>query len=69
MSTSSAAGSTAGTDRGARLLLGLAALAVAFAAADTYVVVLALVDMTKYAERLPAQLSGGEQQMCAIARG
>jgi MFS family permease len=32
-------------DRGARLLLGLAALAVAFAAADTYVVVLALPEM------------------------
>jgi MFS family permease len=31
--------------RGARLLLGLAAVAVAFAAADTYVVVLALPDM------------------------
>ena len=30
---------------GARLLLGLAAVAVAFAAADTYVVVLALPDM------------------------
>jgi MFS family permease len=34
-----------GPDRAARLLLGLAALAVAFAAADTYVVVLALPDM------------------------
>ncbi len=33
------------TARGSRLLLGLAAVAVAFAAADTYVVVLALPDM------------------------
>ncbi|MGI9156989.1 MAG: MFS transporter [Marmoricola sp.] len=33
------------TGRGTRLLLGLAAVAVAFAAADTYVVVLALPDM------------------------
>src|SRR3954464_15930322 len=32
-------------ERAARLLLGLAAVAVAFAAADTYVVVLALPDM------------------------
>jgi len=32
-------------DRGSRLLLGLAAVSVAFAAADTYVVVLALPDM------------------------
>jgi putative spermidine/putrescine transport system ATP-binding protein len=29
---------------------------------------LALVDMTKYAERLPAQLSGGQQQRVALAR-
>ena len=56
MSTSSAAGSTAGTDRGARLLLGLAALAVAFAAADTYVVVLALVDMMAGVGLSPDQL-------------
>ena len=35
----------AGRDAGARLLLSLAAVAVAFAAADTYVVVLALPDM------------------------
>lgn len=35
----------AGADRRARLLLALAAVAVAFAAADTYVVVLALPDM------------------------
>lgn len=44
----SAAGSTGSPDRvdaNARLLLGLAAAAVAFAAADTYVVVLALPDM------------------------
>ena len=34
-----------GPDRAARLLLGLAAVAVAFAAADTYVVVLSLPDM------------------------
>ncbi|MEP7736793.1 MFS transporter [Nocardioides sp. 31GB23] len=56
MSTSSAAGGTAGTDRGARLLLGLAALAVAFAAADTYVVVLALVDMMAGVGLSPDQL-------------
>lgn len=56
MSTSSATGSTAGTDRGARLLLGLAALAVAFAAADTYVVVLALVDMMAGVGLSPDQL-------------
>jgi MFS family permease len=37
--------STPATGRGARLLLALAAVAVAFAAADTYVVVLALPDM------------------------
>ncbi len=37
--------SSAGPDRSARLLLGLAAVAVAFAAADTYVVVLSLPDM------------------------
>src|SRR6476619_8059149 len=36
---------TAGPDRAARLLLGLAAVAVMFAAADTYVVVLSLPDM------------------------
>ena len=36
---------TVPTARGPRLLLALAALAVAFAAADTYVVVLALPDM------------------------
>ena len=36
---------TPATTRSSRLLLGLAALAVAFAAADTYVVVLALPDM------------------------
>ncbi len=36
---------SAGPDRSARLLLGLAAVAVAFAAADTYVVVLSLPDM------------------------
>ena len=53
MSTSSAAG---GTDRGARLLLGLAAVAVAFAAADTYVVVLALVDMMAGVGLSPDQL-------------
>jgi putative spermidine/putrescine transport system ATP-binding protein len=29
---------------------------------------LALVDMTRYAERLPAQLSGGQQQRIALAR-
>ncbi len=29
---------------------------------------LALVDMTRYAERLPAQLSGGQQQRVALAR-
>jgi putative spermidine/putrescine transport system ATP-binding protein len=29
---------------------------------------LALVDMTRYAERLPAQLSGGQQQRAALAR-
>jgi len=38
-------GSVAGPDRAARLLLALAAVAVAFAAADTYVVVLSLPDM------------------------
>ncbi len=38
-------GSEAGPTRAARLLLGLAAVAVAFAAADTYVVVLSLPDM------------------------
>ena len=38
-------GPVAGPDRAARLLLGLAAVAVAFAAADTYVVVLSLPDM------------------------
>ncbi len=38
-------GSEAGASRQARLLLALAAVAVAFAAADTYVVVLALPDM------------------------
>jgi MFS family permease len=53
VSTSSAAG---GTDRGARLLLGLAAVAVAFAAADTYVVVLALVDMMAGVGLSPDQL-------------
>ncbi len=53
MSTSSAIG---GTDRGARLLLGLAAVAVAFAAADTYVVVLALVDMMAGVGLSPDQL-------------
>ena len=37
--------STGGPDRTARALLGLAAVAVSFAAADTYVVVLALPDM------------------------
>jgi MFS family permease len=40
-----AAREPAAPDRTARLLLGLAAVAVAFAAADTYVVVLALPDM------------------------
>ncbi len=40
-----AGGTPAPMDRQARLLLGLAAVAVAFAAADTYVVVLALPDM------------------------
>ncbi len=40
-----AAGPGAGPGRSARLLLGLAAVAVAFAAADTYVVVLSLPDM------------------------
>lgn len=39
------AGLTAGPDRRARLLLGFCAVAVAFAAVDTYVVVLALPDM------------------------
>jgi MFS family permease len=39
------AGPSTGPGRPARLLLGLAAVAVAFAAADTYVVVLALPDM------------------------
>jgi MFS family permease len=39
------AGPVTGPDRAARLLLGLAAVAVAFAAADTYVVVLSLPDM------------------------
>jgi MFS family permease len=38
-------GAGRGPDRSARLLLGLAAIAVAFAAADTYVVVLSLPDM------------------------
>ena len=38
-------GPVTGPDRAARLLLGLAAVAVAFAAADTYVVVLSLPDM------------------------
>ncbi len=38
-------GSVEGPGRAARLLLGLAAVAVAFAAADTYVVVLSLPDM------------------------
>ncbi|NYJ01830.1 MFS family permease [Nocardioides thalensis] len=38
-------GVTAGPDRRARLLLGFCAVAVAFAAVDTYVVVLALPDM------------------------
>lgn len=42
---SRAAGPDASGARSARLLLGLAAVAVAFAAADTYVVVLALPDM------------------------
>ena len=41
----STAGAADGADRTGRLLLGLAAVAVAFAAADTYVVVLALPDM------------------------
>ncbi len=41
----SAGGSQTRADTGARVLLGLAALAIAFAAADTYVVVLALPDM------------------------
>ena len=41
----SPSGPTTGPGRPARLLLGLAAVAVAFAAADTYVVVLALPDM------------------------
>lgn len=40
-----AAGAPSGTVRGARALLSVAALAVALAAADTYVVVLALTDM------------------------
>lgn len=53
MSTTSAAG---GTARGPRLLLGLAAVAVAFAAADTYVVVLALVDMMAGVGLSPDQL-------------
>ncbi|ANH40018.1 MFS-type drug efflux transporter P55 [Nocardioides dokdonensis FR1436] len=44
------------TDRGARLLLGLASVAVAFAAADTYVVVLALVDMMAGVGLSPDQL-------------
>ena len=39
-----------------RLLLGLAAGAVAFAAADTYVVVLALVDMMQCIGLSPEQL-------------
>ena len=42
---SRAAGPDASGTGPARLLLGLAAVAVAFAAADTYVVVLALPDM------------------------
>ncbi len=44
------------THRSARLLLGLAAVAVAFAAADTYVVVLALVDMMAGVGLSPDQL-------------
>jgi MFS family permease len=40
-----ASDATGGVDRAGRVLLGLAAIAVAFAAADTYVVVLALPDM------------------------
>ena len=43
--TDAAAAGVAGPDRAARVLLALAAVAVAFAAADTYVVVLALPDM------------------------
>ena len=42
---SGAAPSSPGVDRAGRVLLGLAAVAVMFAAADTYVVVLALPDM------------------------
>ncbi|MCW2711161.1 MAG: transporter, partial [Marmoricola sp.] len=38
-------GTRPGPGRSARLLLGLASVAVAFAAADTYVVVLSLPDM------------------------
>ncbi len=46
MNTPPAADSgTAPLARSSRLLLGLAAVAIAFAAADTYVVVLALPDM------------------------
>lgn len=40
-----ATGSALGLERGTRVLLGLAAVAVSFAAADTYVVVLALPEM------------------------
>ena len=50
MSTSTA------VPRSSRLLLGLAAGAVAFAAADTYVVVLALVDMMQGVGLSPDQL-------------
>ena len=50
-----------GPDRTSRLLLGLAAVAVAFAAADTYVVVLALPDMMA-----GANLSADELQRGAV---
>jgi MFS family permease len=60
--TASAAGPSSGptTPAGPRVLLGLAAIAVAFAAADTYVVVLSLPDMMA-----SAGLSGEQLQRAA----
>lgn len=49
----------ASTARGGRLLLGLAAVAVAFAAADNYVVVLALPDMMASADLSADELQRG----------
>lgn len=49
----------ASLDRGSRVLLGLAAIAVAFAAADTYVVVLALPEMMAASDLSAEQLGEG----------